>query len=171
MNGDPQQGSVTLAALVAVLLLGLTALLTWQRRMDVSLKMIQDQARYMTAFHQAESALSWGLCQCWRGTREQCRQPPGEGFRACLQAGTASGSWLLRGESAVVPGLPAPVCLYRLVVGRPLAETGRAGAESGLVPVVDAEAPCHMLAPLPGGWLDYPPARRAQGVDRRGEVR
>jgi hypothetical protein len=159
MIGDTQQGSSTLAALVVVLLLGLAALTAWQRRMDVSLTLIQDQARYMTAFHQAESALSWGLRQSWQGDRKQCLHPPGEGFRACLQASVVSERWILRGESAVVPGLPAPLCLYRLVTIRPLRSPERDGddAYSGSPQEPDVHSSYYALVPLPGGWLDYPP--------------
>ncbi|MEA9392512.1 DUF2509 family protein [Acerihabitans sp. TG2] len=156
MSSDTQQGSSTLAALVAVLLLGLAVLTAWQRRIEVSLTLIQDQARYMTAFHQAESALSWGLRQSWQGRLEQCLQPPGEGFRACLQVSTVSERWILRGESATVPGLPAPLCLYRLVSGRPLSTLarGRGDPPSGSPLALGAY---YALVPLPGGWLDYPP--------------
>jgi len=152
-----EQGSGTLAALMAVMLIGLAALAAWQRRLDVSLTLMQDQARYMTAFHQAESALSWGLRQSWRGDPQQCLHPPGEGFRACLQAGATPESWLLRGESALASGLPTPLCLYRRVARRPLAQTEKAGADPGLPPAFGADAARYALVPLPGGWLDYPP--------------
>ncbi|WP_413739663.1 DUF2509 family protein [Sodalis sp. RH14] len=140
MNTQSQRGGGSLAALLAVLFTGMAALAAWQRFMDASLALIADEQHYLSAFHQAESALSWGTGQCWRGEDGQCLRPPGGNFQACLLAG-ARGRWILRGHG---DGVAEPVYLYRVVAMRPVGQLGD-GATSW------------RLTPLPAGWLDYHP--------------
>ncbi|NDL65524.1 DUF2509 family protein [Acerihabitans arboris] len=143
MNNQAQRGSGSLAVLLAVLFIGLAALAGWQRFMDASLAMIGDEQRYLSAFHQAESALSWGASQRWQGEPGQCLKPPGEDLQACLLAGGAAGGWILRGQGSG-DGLAEPLYLYQRVTAR-RADFGRG----------DRAPWC--LTPQPGGWLDYPP--------------
>lgn len=140
MNNQSQRGGGSLAALLAVLFTGMLALSGWQRFMDASLSLIEDEQRYLSAFHQAESALSWGARQHWRGTEGQCLRPPAGDFQACLLAG-AGGRWILRGHGE---GLDEPLYLYHVMAMRGAGPQGRDGAS-------------WRLAPLPGGWLDYHP--------------
>lgn len=156
MSMAAQRGSVTLAAMLALLLLGLLALVGWQRRLDRSLDLMRDETAYLAAFHQAESALAWGAQQRWRGEDEECQHPPGDPFRACLQAGASVERWILRGESGLAAGLPGRLCLYRLVAAD--ASGARAGGADATAPPRPAgDRGRYKLVLLPHGWLDYPP--------------
>lgn len=142
MNDHSQRGGGSFLALLAVLFTGMLAFTGWQRFMDASLALIDDEQRYLSAFHQAESALSWGPRQLWRGNDGQCLRPPGGDFQACLLAG-AAGRWILRGQGSG-DGLAEPLYLYHRVALRP----GGPGGDN---------SPSWRLTPLPGGWLDYHP--------------
>ncbi len=143
-----EQGSGALAVLPILLVIGLPAMLGWQVFLDASGTLIHDEQRYLEAFHQAESALSWAMTEPWRGEDGECRRPGGEAFRACLRAPGLAGEWMLQAESAADDGLPGEVSLYRRVA---LRRTG--GAEQR----ADKERRSRMLIPLPNGWLDYDP--------------
>ncbi|XBS69003.1 DUF2509 family protein [Acerihabitans sp. KWT182] len=144
-----EQGSGALAVLPMLLVIGLSAMLGWQRFLDAATLLIHDEQRYLEAFHGAESALAWGMTVPWRGEDGECRRPEGETFRACLCAPRHSeGNWVLKGESGA-PGdafASGEISLYRRVS---LGGTGGV-AQAGL-------QQSRMLAPLAGGWLDYYP--------------
>lgn len=58
------------------------------RQLDQALLLASDQRRYLLAYNQAASALSWGMAQRWplerlSGQRWLCR--PGFGFSACVR--------------------------------------------------------------------------------------
>lgn len=145
-----QQGSGTLAAITALLFLGLSSLLGWQRMMAAWRERIYDEQFHLTAFHQAESALSWALTQHWQGDgaqEDECRRPNGESFRACLVMAGPDNNWTLRAEGGVEAGRAPAMVLYRRVALRPAesAEKDMAGRRR------------YTVAPLPQGWLDYDP--------------
>ncbi|WP_413737201.1 DUF2509 family protein [Sodalis sp. RH21] len=152
-----QRGGGTLAALLAVLVISLMVMAAWQRQLDLSLALLNDEQRYLAAFHQAESALAWGARQYWHAEHAQCRQPEGETFRACLLADRRAGRWILRGESGAGDVIAGPLRLYRQVELRPITAPG-AGDGGALAAIrCGGDKPCFGLSPHPGGWLDYLP--------------
>ena len=143
-----EQGSGALAVLPILLVIGLTGTLGWQRFLDAAGTLIHDEQRYLQAFHQAESALSWAMTVPWRGENGECHRPEDEVFRACLCAPRRTGGWVLQGESGSHDGSPGEVSLYRRVV----LSRGE-GTQEGAVRV---RRRC-TLTPLSNGWLDYNP--------------
>ncbi|QWA12116.1 DUF2509 family protein [Sodalis ligni] len=145
-----EQGSGALAVLPILLIIGLTAMLGWQRFLDGAVPLIHDEQRYLTAFHRAESALSWAMTVPWRGEDGECRRPEGEAFRACLCAPRLTVGWVLHAQSGVLEDArgPGEINLYRRValtrMKEDLGETGK-------------ERRSCMLTPLASGWLDYYP--------------
>ncbi|TKI05930.1 DUF2509 family protein [Martelella alba] len=143
---NSEQGGGTLAAIMGLLLLGMTTLLVWQRTQSAWRDILRDEQQYLTAFHRAESALSWGMSQYWRGDDAplaQCRRPIGEPFRACLVVSGAGEGWLLRGESGDPDERTGDITLYRRVAPR-LADKGTAGER------------LYVLDAVVRGWQDYP---------------
>lgn len=127
--------------LLAVLLIALASLAGWQRVMDDTFELINEEQGYLNAFHQAESALSWGMSQSWLGNTGQCQSPAGNEFKVCLLK--HNGQWLLRGHVAN-EALAETLFHYRLVLLHPVAATS-------------VKLPGCWLMALPGGWLDYYP--------------
>ena len=65
MNRRSQRGGSTLAAVMLLLALGLMLLNAQHRQLDNALLLAADQQRYLQAYNQAASALSWGMLQRW----------------------------------------------------------------------------------------------------------
>lgn len=65
MNWRTQRGGSTLAAVMLLLALGLMLLNAQHRQLDNALLLAADQQRYLQAYNQAASALSWGMSQRW----------------------------------------------------------------------------------------------------------
>lgn len=142
-----EQGGGSLPALTALLMIGLLSMLGWQRFLDTSRAWIDDEQRHLSAFHGAESALSWAMTQYWRGDDQECRRPTGELFQACLIAGRRPGDWLLSASGGGRQDDGEIVCLYRRV------KLHRSGpAQSGY-----GHLPPFILLPAAGGWLDFNP--------------
>lgn len=65
MNRQTQRGGSALAAVMLLLALGLMLLNAQHRQLDNALLLAADQQRYLQAYNQAASALSWGMSQRW----------------------------------------------------------------------------------------------------------
>jgi|GEM_PF-2047421 hypothetical protein len=147
MNRSAERGSGGLLASAGLLLIGLLAMLAWHRLLDASRAWIDDEQRYLAAFHRAESALSWAMTQYWRGAEQECRRPAGEMFKACLIAGRQPGAWLLSAEGYDRHDAGATVCLYRRVTLH-RCDPARSG---------HGYRPSFILRPVAGNWLDFDP--------------
>jgi len=142
VNAPAQQGGSTLAAVMMLLVMGLMLLNAQHRQLDSALLLASDQQRYLQAYNQAASALSWGMAQRWpQGGLSAggwlCRQ--NVELSACVRQSARAGMVLVRGEGALRGG--EPLWLYQL------SKTEGTGAEAGLI----AE---------PGGWLDFCPEKK-----------
>ncbi|CAI0696991.1 MULTISPECIES: YgdB family protein [Serratia] len=145
MSAPAQRGGSTLAAVMLLLVMGLMLLNAQHRQLDQALLLASDQRRYLLAYNQAASALSWGMAQRWplerlSGQRWLCR--PGFGFSACVRLSARQGVVLVRGEGEMRGG--EPLRLYQLA---------RAGGDAA-----DVE-----LMAEPGGWLDFCPEKGPAG--------
>lgn len=142
-----QRGGSTLAAVMMLLVMGLMLLNAQQRQLNSALLLASDQQRYLQAYNQAASALSWGMAQRWplgglNADGWLCRR--NGGLTACARLSAREGIVLLRGEGALRGG--PPLRLYQQ------SKPEGARAEVGLV----AE---------PGGWLDFCPEKREAGCE------
>ncbi|CAI2790265.1 Protein of uncharacterised function (DUF2509) [Serratia ficaria] len=88
MSAPAQRGGSTLAAVMLLLVMGLMLLNAQHRQLDQALLLASDQRRYLLAYNQAASALSWGMAQasalapasgfppgrasCWYAARGKC---------------------------------------------------------------------------------------------------
>lgn len=139
-----QQGGSTLAAVMLLLVMGLMLLTAQQRQLEGALLLAADQQRYLRAYNQAASALSWGLAQPWpreslQATKWSCQQLGGEALLACARISAHSGLVMVRGAGDIVGS--EPLWLYQLAT-----QSGGAGS--------------HMLKAQKGGWLDFCPEKR-----------
>ncbi|MGO4745758.1 YgdB family protein [Serratia quinivorans] len=142
MNMGAERGGSTLAAVMMLLVMGLMLLNAQHRQLDNALLLAADEKRYLQAYQQAASALSWGVAQSWpRGRLTDngwwCRQSAE--LRACAKLSAQAGIVLVRGEAPVTGG--EPLRLYQR------AKPEGAGGEIGL----RAES---------GGWLDFCPEKK-----------
>lgn len=136
-----QQGGSTLAAVMLLLVMGLMLLTAQQRQLDSALLLAVDQQRYLRAYNQAASALSWGLAQSWprealQATRWSCQQMSGEALLACARLSARTGLVMVRGAGDVTGA--EPLWLYQLA-------TQNGG---------------NRLKAQRGGWLDFCPEKR-----------
>lgn len=136
-----------LAAVMMLLVMGLLLLNAQQRQLDSALLLASDQRRYLQAYNQAASALSWGMAQRWplgglNADGWLCRH--NGGLTACARLSARAGIVLVRGEGALRGG--PPLRLYQL------SKPEGAWAEVGLI----AE---------PGGWLDFCPEKWEAGCE------
>ncbi|ATM77125.1 MULTISPECIES: YgdB family protein [Serratia] len=141
---DRQQGGSTLAAVMLLLVMGLMLLTAQQRQLDSALLLAVDQQRYLRAYNQAASALSWGLAQPWpreslQASHWSCQQISGEALQACARLSARTGLVMVRGAGDIAGS--EPLWLYQLAT-----QQGGAGG--------------HLLKAQKGGWLDFCPEKR-----------
>lgn len=144
INRRKQQGASTLVAVMMLLMVGLMMLTAQHRQLDSALLLAADQQRYLRAYNQAASALSWGMTQSWpRASRQtpqwHCQQWQDEALLACVKPSTLNGVVMVRGAGEI-PG-SEPLWLYQLAT-----EIGTGSSSN--------------LKALKGGWLDFCPAKR-----------
>ncbi|NIH11356.1 MAG: YgdB family protein [Serratia symbiotica] len=142
MNAPSQQGGSTLAA-VMLLVMGFMLLNAQHRQLDHALLLAGDQQRYLLAYNQAASALSWGMAQRW--PRDQltingwlCRQA--SGLTACVRLSAKRGLLMVRGAGEIRGS--DPLWLYQL------SKLESVDRDVGLI----AES---------GGWLDFCPDQKS----------
>lgn len=123
MKPRSARGTVVLLALVMMLNAGVMLLLDWQRALQEWLRLIHDRQSYLRAWHQAESALAWGLVQSWPRQQGGCQQSPCGRLQACLLYDATTAGWLLR-AGAVPANRATPLWLYRRVERVPMASHG-----------------------------------------------
>lgn len=100
MKRRTQRGGSTLAAVMLLLALGLMLLNAQHRQLDNALLLAADQQRYLQAYNQAASALSWGMSQRWPRAELSaaawlCRQRVE--LTACARLSTRAGVVTVRG--------------------------------------------------------------------------
>ncbi len=142
MNACKQRGGSTLAAVMMLLVMGLMLLNAQHRQLDSALLVAADEQRYLQAYNQAISALSWGVAQSWPRNRLAtngwwCQKTAA--LRACAKLSAQTGIVLVRGEADMNHG--EPLRIYQ--------RTKPDGAESSIVLVAEA-----------GGWLDFCPEKK-----------
>lgn len=147
MNRRTQQGGSTLAAVMLLLALGLMLLNAQYRQLDNALLLAADQQRYLQAYNQAASALSWGMIQRWPRAdlatgAWSCRQRAE--LTACARLSARAGVVMVRGRGEMRGG--EPLWLYQL------------GAFEG------AEVASRILA-QPDSRLDFCPEKRLADCD------
>jgi hypothetical protein len=126
-----QQGGSTLAAVMLLLVMGLMLLNAQHRQMDSTLLLAAGQQRYLQAYNQAASSLSWGMVQTWPTTKLNntgwfCQRQAVDDLRACARLSSRVGIVLLRGRGGKEGD--EPLWLYQLTtpdnVGGLIAEKG-----------------------------------------------
>lgn len=147
MNRQTQQGGSTLAAVMLLLALGLMLLNAQHRQLDNALLLASDQQRYLQAYNQAASALSWGMSQRWpraalSAAAWSCRQRAE--LTACARLSARAGVVTVRGLGEMRGG--EALWLYQW------------GTFDG------AEA-AGRVQPQPGGRLDFCPEKRLADCD------
>lgn len=85
-----QQGNIALVMVVVLMTTALLLLKTLHVYQENALNEFFKEKRYVEAFNQAESALSWGLKQSWRlqtFSRQgwQCQRPPTHLWESCIK--------------------------------------------------------------------------------------
>lgn len=137
MNHTNQYGGSTLAAVMLLLVMGLMLLTAQQRQLDNTLLLAVDQQRYLQAYNQAASALSWGMVQSWptlSGNIWHCQQHLAN-LQACAKLSARAGIVLVRGRGDV--SRDDVFWLYQLAAA---SDGGQLVAEKG-------------------GWLDFCPEK------------
>ena len=147
MNRRTQRGGSTLAAVMLLLALGLMLLNAQHRQLDNALLLAADQQRYLQAYNQAASALSWGMSQRWpradlTAAAWLCRQHAE--LTACARLSARAGVVTIRGLGEMRGG--ETLWLYQW------------GAFDG------AEA-AGKVQGQPGGRLDFCPEKRLADCD------
>ncbi|MDW5501962.1 YgdB family protein [Pseudomonas lundensis] len=142
MSAYGQRGGSTLAAVMMLLVMGLMLLNAQHRQLDSALLLAADEKRYLQAYNQAASALSWGVAQSWpRGRLATngwwCQQA--SELRACAKLSAQAGIVLVRGDALV--NHDEPLRLYQR------AKPDGVGGDISL----RAET---------GGWLDFCPEKK-----------
>ncbi|MGE6303477.1 YgdB family protein [Serratia liquefaciens] len=142
MNINAERGGSTLAAVMMLLVMGLMLLNAQRRQLDSALLLATDEMRYLRAYNQAASALSWGVAQSWsHGQLNEsgwwCRQTTE--LRACAKLSSQAGIVLVRGEAPM--NGTEPLRLYQR--SKPEGATGDIA-----------------LRAETGGWLDFCPEKK-----------
>ncbi|UHM89030.1 MULTISPECIES: YgdB family protein [Rahnella] len=141
-----QKGSAMILSVMVMMGLGLLALNALQQQLSAGLALTSNQHRYVIAWENAASALSWGIRQPWRNVQEpqwQCLNVAsgvvvtGKG-RACVRPSLREDIFLVRGEGRMTDD-SEPVMLYQQV-----SREEQADGSSGFLP-------------LKQGWLDFCP--------------
>ncbi|MGO2158056.1 MAG: YgdB family protein [Serratia proteamaculans] len=142
MKAGGQRGGSTLAAVMMLLVMGLMLLNAQHRQLDSALLLAADEKRYLQAYNQAASALSWGVVQSWpRGrlvANDWWCQQTGE-LRACAKLSSQAGIVLVRGDAQISHG--EPLRLYQRT------QPEGTGGDIG-------------LRVETGGWLDFCPEKK-----------
>lgn len=138
-----QQRGSTLAIVMLLLVMGLMLLNAQHRQLDSTLLLAVGQQRYLRAYNQAASSLSWGLVQDWpqnllTADKWHCQQQDPNTLRACARISTHTGMVLLRGAGQLEGS--QPLWLYQLAT---LKEEGN----------------LMILLAKKGGWLDFCPEK------------
>ncbi|AWK14814.1 YgdB family protein [Candidatus Fukatsuia symbiotica] len=134
MRSVYQQGSSTLLAVAVFFTLSLFLLMGLHHQLNRAMRITQDQQFYLRAYNQAASSLNWGLSHSWplrllqhsstgqRGKWHCAIQQP-HGLKACIKAMITSGTFWLKGESALLKGegsltghKPRKIVLYQQVI-------------------------------------------------------
>ncbi|KAA8997775.1 DUF2509 family protein [Affinibrenneria salicis] len=143
-----------------LLVVGLLLVGGLRQQLDAAVRLGNDEHRYLRAFNQALSSLSWGASLDWpRHEGWQCRQFSRDGLTACLlMTGRADEDVVLRGEGQL-PGEARSLRLYqRARMPGPADDVADvfAGAPGRVDNVPAADGALRMLAQ---GWLDFCPLR------------
>lgn len=110
-----KQRGYSMVTLVMVLLSISTLLLTsMSKRLESSLRFNLDERRYLRAYNQAASALTWGLKQRWDlpDIHWQCQRSSLLELEACIKT-VGQGKLLLKGEGKLKENEP-PLKLFQL---------------------------------------------------------
>ncbi len=147
MNWRTQRGGSTLAAVMLLLALGLMLLNAQHRQLDNALLLAADQQRYLQAYNQAASALSWGMSQRWPRAELSaavwlCRQRAE--LTACARLSARAGVVTIRGLGEMRGG--EPLWLYQWGTFNGAETAGKVQAQ-------------------PGGRLDFCPEKRLTDCD------
>ncbi len=119
-----QRGNIILVVMIILMISAIFLLNSLHYQLDNALAITGDERRYLQAYNQALSSLSWGLNRIWnvsfsppRGrfkTSWHCPEQPEKKFNACLKPTYVPGIFLMKGESKALPGKP-PMAIYQLV--------------------------------------------------------
>lgn len=144
MKRQRQKGGSTLVAVMLLLVMGLMLLTAQQRQLDSALLLAVDQQRYLRAYNQAASALSWGLSQPWpqsvlQSSRWYCLPVNSDALQACARYSSRADIVVVRGAGAPLGG--EPLWLYQLATEVQEMGNSRFKAQKG-------------------GWLDFCPEKR-----------
>jgi len=143
---DRQQGSAMILSIMVMMGLGIIALNALQQQLSAGLALTSNQHRYVIAWENAASSLSWGVSQPWKAFSDakwQCQDVPavvvgtGSG-RACVRPSLRIDVFVVRGEGVLAQG-GEPVRLYQQVSMQKQADGSLA------------------FSPLRQGWLDFCP--------------
>ena len=141
-----QRGSAMILSILVMMGLGLIALNSLQQQLSAGLALTSNQHRYVIAWENAASSLTWGSRQSWKDSNEpvwQCRDvvagiiASGTG-KVCVRPSLRQDIFLVRGEGRISKGND-PVMQYQQVSVNKQA--------SGEV----------TFMPLKQGWLDFCP--------------
>jgi len=152
-----QQGSAMILSVMMMMGLGLLVLNTLNQHLNSALALTGQEHRYLQAWQQAASSLSWGASQHWLLSTTptwQCQSlttgPAADSpLRSCVRPSHRSGIFILKGEGQLLEG-EMPLVLYQLARQGHLATQGRGG---------------EILTPSKGGWIDYCPLPNPRGCD------
>lgn len=103
-----QRGYSTIAMVMLLMLFGTLMLKGLNGQLTTQVKMYADERRYLLAYQQAVSSLSWGLVQIWNDihTDWQCRYHAQSQLKACVRRLNDT-HVLLRGEGSFGQSQPA----------------------------------------------------------------
>lgn len=151
MTTKHKQCGYSMVAMVMVLLsIGTLLLTSMSKRLDSSLHFHLDEGRYLRAYNQAASALTWGLKQRWHlpDAHWQCQISALLGLKACIKT-VEQGRLLLKGEAKLRENEP-PLTLFQLA---DLADDAANPNNNNLV--------SYKLAVIAhnSGWLDFCPSK------------
>lgn len=149
-----QRGSAMILSVMMMMGLGLLALNTLNQHLNSALALTGQEHRYLLAWQQAASSLSWGASQRWLLSTTpawQCQSlttgpAAGNPLRSCVRPANHPGIFILKGEGQLLKG-EVPLVLYQLAShNKPTA--GRV-----------------VFTPLKGGWVDFCPLPNPRGCD------
>lgn len=148
-----EQGSAMLLSIAVLMVLGLAILNALHEQLSGALALTHNEHRYLLAWEQASSSLSWGLAQKWRqpdNLQWHCVQNnrlqkntgiiavKSSGLLSCARAASRPDVFIVKGIGEITANLPA-IELFQRAIWR--AEAGGVGT----------------FIPLKQGWLDFCP--------------
>jgi len=153
-NQVHQRGSAMILSVMMMMGLGLLALNTLNQHLNSALALTGQEHRYLQAWQQAASSLSWGASQRWLLSTSptwQCQSlttgPAADRpLRSCVRPSHRPGIFILKGEGQGLEG-EAPLVLYQLASHN---KQARGSA---------------IFTPLKGGWVDFCPLPTPRGCD------